>query len=749
MFSAGGDRHYTNGIEAIWAFEPVDGHWARRFAEALPGWSASSLKGVAYRFGQQIYTPEDSEAEALIEDDRPYAGLLFGGVSLLNNTQHGGWRMAESLHIDVGIVGPASRAGKLQRDFHEWITADDPNGWDNQLENELIANLAYKRAWVFQQHFSSLEVEVAMLASVPLSRFLLSRVARQGADTRETRTDRVMSNIANGLKTWSLHTTLSNKKRAGAMVGGALVLFVLAMVAATKVPLVLYPDNDGLNLGINIELPPSTTLDSSQKVADAVGELLRDKPYFDTIIKQVGRKSPMAGGSALNPSDAENFIGFSITFTELSERDQPSYVLANEIRTELSGYLEKNVPGASLLVQAESGGPSTEDPISIALSGDDMDELQHLSTQVQELLRRTPGTTDVRDNLGTVKTEITLRPNREATDFYGLSQQDLATQIRLSMANDKIDTFATGGTQDDLDIHMSLSWGSRNGEAGGPTQLAEMSKIRAFRPSGETVPLLSLLDPNVTESPTSIIHKEGERTISVLSKVDGRNLNAIIAELTPKLEQAQRNWPPGYTWSIGGESEEMAETFGSAGVMLMVALIMVFGVLVIVFGSFSQALILMTTMPLALIGTFIGFWLTGMSLSFFAVIGVVSLIGIVANNGIVMVDTMNRLLRNGAEIAEAAAEGAATRLRPILTTSITTVVGLVPLAIGSPMYAPLCYAIIFGLVASTALSHYRALPVSPAYPGKSAQRQHSGLNDHAHSQPDDCGSVLVSGREKQ
>jgi len=253
-------------------------------------------------------------------------------------------------------------------------------------------------------------------------------------------------------------------------------------------------------------------------------------------------------------------------------------------------------------------------------------------------------------------------------------------------------------------LFQAHSWGSRNGEAGGPTQLAEMSKIRAFRPSGETVPLLSLLDPNVTESPTSIIRKEGERTISVLSKVDGRNLNAIIAELTPKLEQAQRNWPPGYTWSIGGESEEMAETFGSAGVMLVVALIMVFGVLVIVFGSFSQALILMTTMPLALIGTFIGFWLTGMSLSFFAVIGVVSLIGIVANNGIVMVDTMNRLLQNGAEIAEAAAEGAATRLRPILTTSITTVVGLVPLAIGSPMYAPLCYAIIFGLVASTALS---------------------------------------------
>lgn len=548
---------------------------------------------------------------------------------------------------------------------------------------------------------------VAMLASVPLSRFVLGRVARDGVDNKETRADRYMSNVSNKLKSWSRENTLVSKKRAGIMVAGALILFVLAMLAAGRVPLVLYPDNDGLNIGINIELPSSTTLETSQAVADEVGELLRDKSYFDTIIKHVGSKSPMAGGSitsSLSPSDAENFIGFSITLIELSERDLPSYELANEIRTEIEGYLYQNVPGAILLVKAETGGPSTEDPISIALSGVDMDELQRLSVQVQDILRNIAGTTDVRDNLGTVKTEIILRPKREVADFYGLSQQDLAAQIRLAMANDKINTFATTGNKDDLDIHLSLSWASRDGEAGGPTRLTEMSKIRAFTPSGDTVPLLSLLDPYVAESPTSVLHKNGERTISILSKLAGRNVNDVITELTPKLNQAQADWSAGYTWSIGGESEEMAETFGSAGAMLVVALIMVFGVLVIVFGSFRQALILMTTMPLALIGTFLGFWLTGMSLSFFAVIGLVSLIGIVANNGIVMVDTMNRLLRDGAEIAEAAAEGAATRLRPILTTSITTVVGLVPLAIGSPMYAPLCYAIIFGLVASTLLS---------------------------------------------
>lgn len=181
-------------------------------------------------------------------------------------------------------------------------------------------------------------------------------------------------------------------------------------------------------------------------------------------------------------------------------------------------------------------------------------------------------------------------------------------------------------------------------------------------------------------------------------------MSDIIAEVTPKLENLQDKWPAGYTFSIGGESDETAETFGSAGIALIIAIIMVFGVLVIVFDSFPQAFILLTTMPLALVGTFIGFFLTGMSFSFFAMIGVIALIGIVVNNEIVMVDTMNRRLAEGITKAEAAAKGAAERLRPILTTSVTTIAGLIPLAFGNPMYQPLCFVIIFGLISSTVMS---------------------------------------------
>jgi len=548
---------------------------------------------------------------------------------------------------------------------------------------------------------------VALLASVPLSRFLLGRVASGGAQIDETRADHIMAAASEKLNRWSSAHTLRSKKRAAVWVSGALAVFVASIFAISTATVELYPPQDGLNLGVNIELPPTVTLDESGEVAETVGEMLRDKPYFASIIKLVGRKSPLAGGSisgALQPSESENFIGFSIKLVEREDREAASYELENEIRDELTAYLSAHVPGASLQVVSESGGPSTGDPIEITITGDDMDELQRLSNAVTKVVAQVDGTVDVRDDLGSVKTQIALVPDRGAADFFGLTQRQLAAQIRFALSNDKVSTFATLGAQDDLDIRMSLEWQSRGGNAGGPRDISELAKIRAFTNSGDTVSLLQLLKPELSEAPTSVLHKGGERAITVLSKVENRGLAEVIADITPELDRLSEQWPPGYSWSIGGESEETAETFGSAGLMLVIALIMVFGVLVIVFGSFAQAVILMTTMPLALIGTFLGFWLFDLSLTFFAVVGLISLIGIVANNGIVMVDTMNKRMQDGAGVAQAAAEGASSRLRPIVTTSITTVAGLIPLAIGSPMYALLCYAIIFGLVASTLLS---------------------------------------------
>lgn len=548
---------------------------------------------------------------------------------------------------------------------------------------------------------------VALLATLPLARFMLGKIKVAEGDAHQSRADRLTLRAMDALEAWNCKYVLAKRRTAWLWVTGAVLAFFLAVFALTQTRLVLYPPNDGPRLGINIELPPTTQLATSQEVADRVGELLREKPYFDSVIKLVGRKSPFTRGApadALLPNDAENYIGFSAIFVDRSERNAESYELADQIRAELAAFLDKEVAGAELQVVAEAGGPSQGDPVEIILAGPDMDQLRALSLQVQGMLARIPGVVDVRDNLGALTPEIALRPNREALEFFGIGHGDLAGQIRLALSNDVIGAFTLRGGLDDIDIRLGTEWPSRPGEARGPRNIEEISLVRAFTPNGDSLSLFQLLQPIQSESAVAISHRDGDRALTVLAKNQGRTIGEIMNEVTPELEKLRANWPAGYSATIGGEAEETQETFGSAGIALAVAIILVMGVLVIVFDSFRQAFIILFTMPLALIGTFLGFFLFGLSFSFFAMIGVISLVGIVVNNGIVMVDTMNRSLKEGMSIAAAAAAGSARRLRPILTTSLTTIVGLVPLAISSPMYRPLTLVIIFGLISATVLS---------------------------------------------
>jgi multidrug efflux pump subunit AcrB len=254
---------------------------------------------------------------------------------------------------------------------------------------------------------------------------------------------------------------------------------------------------------------------------------------------------------------------------------------------------------------------------------------------------------------------------------------------------------------------LGTEWASRPGEARGPRNIEEISLVRAYTPDGESISLFQLLRPIQSESAVAISHRNGDHALAVLAKKQERTVGEIMSDIMPMLEEMQESWPAGYSFTVAGEAEETQETqetFDSAGIALVVAIILVTGVLVIVFDSFRQAFIILFTMPLALVGTFLGFYAFGITFSFFAMIGMISLVGIVVNNGIVMVDTMNRSLKEGMNIAAAAAAGSARHLRPVLTTSLTTIVGLLPLAISSPMYRPLTLVIIFGLMSATVLS---------------------------------------------
>ena len=159
IIASDSDGHYTNGVELMRSFQPENDHWSLRFAGATPDWLVGDIDSVAYRFGHQIYTPNEIEASELIEEDRPYAGLLFVGVSMFGDVAHDGWREVRGLHMDVGLVGPGAGGKRIQRAVHEVTSSDEPKGWDHQLSNEPFVNFGYQKRWWLQHRFAGLELE--------------------------------------------------------------------------------------------------------------------------------------------------------------------------------------------------------------------------------------------------------------------------------------------------------------------------------------------------------------------------------------------------------------------------------------------------------------------------------------------------------------------------------------------------------------------------------------------------------------
>jgi multidrug efflux pump subunit AcrB len=537
---------------------------------------------------------------------------------------------------------------------------------------------------------------LALIIDIPLSYYLLGNVS---GEYKKTFIDQVTEVASEKYANWTLKITVASKTMARFWVLGALALFVFSTILIGTVPGELFPKADGRRLSINLRLSPTATLDRSQAVADELGEMLRSKPYFESVIKQVGLRSNLVAESGIKPNEADYYVGFSAMFVPEEEREKFSFDYARELKGELLPIV-RNYPGTTLTVNYQGVGEGG-DPIQLQISGSDMDVLRQLSRETQLALRQIPGATDVRDDLGPKNPEIKAVPRREALDFYGFSPNELADQGRYLMTDNEIGDFPIGGGEEDLKIYLSTKWPSRQGAIGGPTNWSEIFRMRFVKSDGETIVGAQVIETQRGEAPISITHQDGQRTVTVLAKTEGRTLGEIWADLQPELDRAQENWPSGYNYKLAGEAETQAETFGSAGQMAIVAMFLIFSVLVIQFGSFLQPLIIMMSIPLAAIGTFLGFFFTQTPVSFPALIGMISLTGIVVNDAIVMVEMMNKYRDRGVPIPQAAAQGAAARLRPILTTSITTIVGVVPLALSDPVWFPLAGAIGFGLVAAT------------------------------------------------
>ena len=514
--------------------------------------------------------------------------------------------------------------------------------------------------------------------------------------------DRLSHRVEKGLSAWMEHRVVGSRGQAARWVAGALFLFLVSLVAAVNLRDTLYPKEDGRTLGVTVELAADSTLDETAAVADRVGEILRGKPYFEHVMRVVGGKDAYSLSSVhdlIGRNRAPSMVGFACFFIPGRDRDKLAFEYVEPLRAELSKALE-NTPGARIFLNPQIGGSSGEDAVQIDIAGRDMTELRIIAREVARRLSRVPGVVDVRDNMGPEGTELRFRPMHEAMDYYGVSQEELAGQMVAYMEHEKVGRMRRSEGRDDLDIRLGTWWASQQGRLAGPKGWDELELLSIINEKGRAVPLWSLAEPEMAAAQQVILHKEGRRSVTVLAKLDGAYVSEVFNRMRPQMDAMMQDWPADYTYTFAGE-KEVANTYENMFRVFLVAIVLVYCILALLFDSLLHPGIIMSTVLFALVGVFCGFFLLEIPFSFSASIGIVALVGIVVNDAIIVVQTMNNHRKAGLDVAEAARQGAADRLRPIFSTTVTNFAGLTPLALSDPGWAPLCKAIIFGEVTAT------------------------------------------------
>jgi HAE1 family hydrophobic/amphiphilic exporter-1 len=384
----------------------------------------------------------------------------------------------------------------------------------------------------------------------------------------------------------------------------------------------------------------------------------------------------------------------SLLLIPLSERDRSTAQVAEEIRQKV-----KEIPGAEISVSEASSTAmiGSGNPISISIKGPGLEELERISEDVRGLVQSVDGTREVTTSLSDSMPEIQVLVNKEIAATYGLTAAQVATSVRNNAAGNIVTRLKQGGEEIDVVIRS----------VGGVTDsIGSFQYMEIPTPTGANIPLSQIAEVTVEKGPTAINRENQERVVTVSSQIVDRDLNSIVTDV--EMELQGYTMPEGYSYSIGGENEEMIDAFQQLGLALVLAIILIYMVMAAQFESLIYPFIIMFTIPLAFSGGALGLFLTGRSLGVTALIGVIILSGIVVNNGIVLIDYINTLRKQGMERREAIETAGPIRLRPILMTTLTTILGLIPITLGigegAELMAPMGSVVIGGLILSTVLT---------------------------------------------
>ena len=469
-----------------------------------------------------------------------------------------------------------------------------------------------------------------------------------------------------------------------------LIAVIICVVALASIPLVgteFLPETDEGQFLINISVPVGTELEDMETIMTEIEGKLIDIPEIEIVFSTVGGQSTIGGRS--------NNGNISCILKSQDQRQRSTQQVADEVRDKIF-----DIPGAEktvIVFSSVSLGALGGGAVGIKIKGDDIHTLKEIGDDISKLISSIDGIKEVESSMEEGIPEVQIRVDRTRASQYGLTAAQIASSVRGNISGIRATQFKYEG--DEIDVVIS-------GDDTITQSISNLEQMMIPTAAGFNVPLSQVAEVVIDRGPVTI-NREGQvRVATVSAQIFDRDLGSISSDIEEKLKDY--NMPAGYTYEMGGENKEMVEAFQELALVLILAIILVYMVLAAQFESLINPLIIMISVPLGLSGGILALVITGTALSVPAYIGLIMLAGIVVNNAIVLIDYILTLRSSGEKRDDAILKAGPVRLRPVLMTTLTTILGLIPLAFGSgegsEMEAPLAIAVIGGLTLSTVLT---------------------------------------------
>lgn len=502
-----------------------------------------------------------------------------------------------------------------------------------------------------------------------------------------------------------LRRALAKRKR---VLLAVIAAFLLSLVGAAFLGKEFMPQTDNSMLFLKLSMPVGTNIEETDRITKYLEEQSLKDPNVITTFIQVGTSEMSAQDTASGTGAAGSYESIIYAYLKPSSQRKESDKQILERWRQSFPTLENSQITAIDIAGASMFGSSTS-PIEINCFGRDMGKLEGIAESIRSSIVDIEGVRDVKISLEKSKPEIQLHIKKEEASKLGLTPYEISRQVETYTIGTVVSRMFVEG--EDRDIRVRLNESDR-------ASLADLKKLPIQTTLGTKVYLSQVAEIRNLFGPVRIDRENMVRKVTVGANYLGSNLGGIVNEIKKKTADITAHLPQGYFTEIAGQYQNMTETFTTLAFALLIALVLVFAVMASLYENLKFPFINMFTLPLGFIGVVVLLAITGKTINMGSIMGFIILAGIAVNNGIVMVDYINQLITGGMDRLEAVIKGATTRLRPILMTSLTTMAGMIPMAMtskeGGEMNSPMAVALIGGLVASTVFNLF-FIPVLYTY----------------------------------